>query len=104
MKQRTLINLHHGDYLRIADCPNGTYDLYELKMNRKFYRVRVVKNSLSADISIEPKTSKFFVSHRYVTVKTDAVLGKDFFENIDELHRAQSITSRFSRELYRGWF
>lgn len=97
-----MINLNK-EFLNIGKLPNGKTQNIEIKIGRKLYYVDVDKNCESACIDFYKKIgtdrknqSKYGVDGVLgVFVKIDALLGRDFFEEIEDIDKAQKI--------YRKW-
>lgn len=97
-----MINLNK-ELLDIDKLQNGKTQNIEVKVGKKLYYVDVDKNCDSACVDFYQKVgtnrknqSKYSVdSVLAVFVKTDALLDRAFFEEIEEIKKAQ--------EIYRKW-
>lgn len=95
-----LINLNTGDNVNIGKLPYGTTRDIPIKLGNKLYLLDAQKQVTGAYISFyrrvkadRKKYSKYDREAELVTVyvKADAVLFRNFFENIKEISKAQEI-------------
>lgn len=108
---KNIINLN--DILgrvNIDKLPYGKNQNIEVRIGRKLYMVDVDKNALSAHLDFYKKVkadrkkySKYDPSAEMVsvTVRNDVRLNKKFFENIEEISKAQTVYDSFGNFLYR---
>lgn len=106
IKTEEMINLNRSN-LFVSAFDFGRTRL-EVRMGRKKFMVKVVKNACDTTIYFYKKLNsdlgKFSMHddaadlHR-VTVANDAMLDRDFFEHIAEIEKAQSIMMRYSYKL-----
>lgn len=97
-----MLNLNK-EFLNIGKLPNGKTQNIEVKIGRKLYYIDVDKNCDSACVDFykkieadRTKQSKYSVDGVLgVFVKVDAFLGRDFFEQILEIKKAQEIFSKW---------
>ena len=101
------INLNH-DSFNIGELDYGSTQNIEIKIGRKIYLCDVNKNRNYAFIQVYNKPSndrKSFSKYsdganlHCVSVKPDAHLKKDFFENIAMLEKAQSLYDTYGQVL-----
>lgn len=102
-----MVNLNkEGLYMSLF--PYGKTQNVEVRIGRKLYMVDVDRNALSTNIDFYRKVSADRQSYsKYdreadlviVMVQPDARLGRDFFENIREIKKAQDCCRRYERIL-----
>lgn len=94
----------------ISKLPCGKNQNIEVRIGRKLYMVDVDKNMLYAHIDFYKKVkadrkkySKYDPEAEMlsVTVRNDVRLGKNFFENIEEISKAQTVYDCFGNLLYK---
>lgn len=101
-----MLNLNK-EFLNIGKLPNGKTQNIEVKIGKKLYYVDVDKNcevscvdfykKIGAD---RTKQSKYGVDGVLgVFVKVDALLGRDFFEQIEEIKKAQEIYGKWGNTI-----
>ena len=108
---KNIINLN--DILGRVDVsalPYGKNQNIEVRIGRKLYMVDVDKDALLAHLdfykkvkSDRTKYSKYDPEAEMVsvTVRNDVRLDKNFFENIEEISKAQTVYVRFGNFLYK---
>lgn len=108
---KNIINLN--DILGKVDIdklPCGKNQNIEVKIGRKLYMVDVDKDMLCAHIDFYKKVktdrkaySKYDSDAKMVsvTVRNDVRLDKNFFENIEEISKAQTVYDCFGNLLYK---
>lgn len=102
-----IINLNHS-YIYLSTFECGETLNIELKVGRKTLLLDVKKDSQGAFISVFPKVSndrksfsKYGVEIHSVLVKSDAMIGREFIENIAIIEEAQNTVRRYS-DILRG--
>lgn len=98
-----MLNLNK-EFLNVGKMPIGKTQNIEIKIGRKLYYVDVDKNRDSACIDFYKKIgtdrtrqSKYNIDGILgVFVKPDALLNRTFFEQIEEIEKAQMIYSKWS--------
>lgn len=92
-----MLNLNER-YLDVKRLGFGKTQNIEVKLGRRFYYVDVNKNQDSAVIDFYPKTtksrndqSKYSGGVLGVSVKPEAALGREFFEDIKQIKAAQEV-------------
>lgn len=109
VKSNTCDDFEETDYIQvnlIIDYFDGSTQNIEIKIGRKTYLCDVNKNRCNAFIQVFDKLSnnrksfsKYGTNLHCVSVKPDAHLKKDFFENIEILEKAQSLYDTYSQVL-----
>lgn len=100
------LNLNH-ECFKIGDLPNGKTQNIELKIGQKLYYVDIDKNhnSASLDFYKKNKTDRIkqskYSSNGVLTVfiKTDAILNRKFFEEINNIKKAQEIYDKWGDKI-----
>ena len=103
-----MLNLNK-DSLFISNFDNGTTQNIECRLGRCLYYIDLSKNSNDTTLYFYRKIAK--QRNRFskyskeagcisVTLRNDALLDRNFFENIREIARAQEIVSKYNQKLY----
>lgn len=108
MEERRMINLNDASniFLSRFDCGKSAI---EVKISRKIYLLDIVKHEGgSADITLYRKLDKDrnkYSKHdpeanaHMVFVKGDAMIDREFLENIEAIEKAQNLCRRWSQVL-----
>lgn len=99
-----MINLNRNEYLSVKALDYGKTQNIVVKLGRCLYYADIQKNSSCAFVDFykkigtdRTKQSKYSTTETLgVTVKTDALLDGEFFENIGKIKAAQDVYGRFS--------
>lgn len=96
--------VNNNSIILMADFPLGTTQDVEVKVGRKTMMLDVTKDAANCCIEIYPKRnadrqkySKYGAGYCRFTVCKGACLDRDFFDNAEEIARAQAVV-----ELYRS--
>lgn len=108
---KNIINLNDiSGRVNIDKLPYGKNQNIEVRIGRKLYMVDVDKDALLAHLdfckkvkSDRTKYSKYDPEAEMVsvTVRNDVRLDKNFFENIEEISKAQTVYDCFGNFLYK---
>lgn len=101
-----MINLNHTD-LYLSNYASGTHQNIEVRLGRKLYLIDIRKDCLSCLVEIYRKLStdrRSFSKYggaglKCVVVKKNAILTREFFENIDKITEAQRVIAKFKNIL-----
>lgn len=96
-----MINLNKN-IIFLEKYPCGKH-MEEVKMGRNFYILEIEKNSGSSAVSLYRKLnarresySKYGNANLHmIFVKNDAILDREFLEQIEELEKAQSLVRKY---------
>lgn len=86
----------------ISNFPYGETQNEIIKVGRKLYYMDIDKNSASTLIEIynykkdRVSMSKYMADLSLVTVKNDAIIDRDFIENIKDIEKARKTLVRFN--------
>ena len=97
-----MINLNY-EYIKIKDYPNGRTQNIEVKLGRKLYMLDIDKCANYVHIDFYKKMNKDRGKYSkygvegvlYVEVRENAILERGFFENIQDIKKAQDIRRKF---------
>ncbi len=101
-----MINLNH-EGLFISKFNYGKTQNIECRLGKKIYYIDIDKNSNCTFLDFYRKINERNKFSKYtkeaekssVTVKNNAVLFREFFENILEIEKAQRIMNKYIQEL-----
>ena len=96
-----MINLNYEN-IYLNDYEFGKTQNVEIKVGRQIYYLDVDKNSNNSTISFYEKTtknrneqSKYSSNLHFATLKNNSILSREFFEEIEEIEKAQALYEKY---------